>query len=747
MATLAQLEDALIKADAAGNVEDARTLAAEIRKITVVSASEPEPIQPEQPEYKSKLPQFVNERLALAAGLGVGTGRTVLGGQKLLGMGLGKVGLDKAGGWLIKDAEAGRARLLEELAPFTKAAPISAGGGQFIGEVLPTLPIGGVFSKAAQALKASPQVVQALRTWGMSTGAVPKGFAPTVSNIALRGGAGAVTGGTAGALADPEHIGAGVGIGAGTALALPKTLDVVGAGFGKVYDVLAGRYGTIKAGEIVRRAAGGDLEAMKAITAVSQPGLTGAQVVAPLGNRVMSALGEIAEQNDPNYFRRLAEQQADEQVGLLGSIAGSRTQAGAREARQGTKASLSGYLGPHFQRELDAANTAGGLLPRYQFQTNFLADEAAKRVADVRRLELARSKARGYDIAGAPTLGKVKPQIQTGLTQAADLTKVADEGMTAAAAASLRLGEGSRFVQRQAESLAAHGLKPIETSGITSNLRAMLDDPSIGTNQDSAKGLELVIGQIDEWVKKGGGQIDAKAIHGIRRNLDKNIQSALAARGGDPTSIKAEAARVAMQVKPMLDDAIANAGGTEWRNVLKSWADGETVISQQKMAARALAMFKDDQKSLVKLVGEDLPKDVEKVFGPGNFNLSKQMTPNQMQKLETVAEQIKRDLGISLGAADGNEAARQILRESTPKFKLWNVLDPRIAIANRLLSEGEMRLGKNTAEALFDGMKSGKSLNELLNAMPTQERLKVLQFLFPSTSAGIISATQPEQQE
>ena len=37
MATLKELEDALIKADASGNIEDAKIFASEIRKIKIIN--------------------------------------------------------------------------------------------------------------------------------------------------------------------------------------------------------------------------------------------------------------------------------------------------------------------------------------------------------------------------------------------------------------------------------------------------------------------------------------------------------------------------------------------------------------------------------------------------------------------------------------------------------------------------------------------------------------------------------------
>ena len=76
-------------------------------------------------------------------------------------------------------------------------------------QVAGTAGVGGVLAKVAQFLKASPALVQALRTGGMSAGGQTGAKA-----LATQVAGGAATGGTAAALADPEQVGTGATIGA-----------------------------------------------------------------------------------------------------------------------------------------------------------------------------------------------------------------------------------------------------------------------------------------------------------------------------------------------------------------------------------------------------------------------------------------------------------------------------------------------------------------------------------------------------
>jgi len=83
------------------------------------------------------------------------------------------------------------------------------GAGKLAGEIAGTAGAPGVLAKGAQALKASPALVQALRTSGMSSSGQTGAKA-----LATRVAGGATTGGASAALADPEQVSTGAAIGA-----------------------------------------------------------------------------------------------------------------------------------------------------------------------------------------------------------------------------------------------------------------------------------------------------------------------------------------------------------------------------------------------------------------------------------------------------------------------------------------------------------------------------------------------------
>jgi uncharacterized protein YoaH (UPF0181 family) len=157
---------------------------------------------------------------SLGAGLGSGVGNVALGAQNLVGMGLEKLGAQSAGQWLQRDAATGKEKLKREVAPFKEANPMTAGGGELVGEIVGSLPVGGALAKGVSMIPgASARVaplIQSLRSGGMSTGQAlaPVATAQGAKQIGTRIAGGAATGAATAAVLDPQDAALGAGIGA-----------------------------------------------------------------------------------------------------------------------------------------------------------------------------------------------------------------------------------------------------------------------------------------------------------------------------------------------------------------------------------------------------------------------------------------------------------------------------------------------------------------------------------------------------
>jgi hypothetical protein len=163
---------------------------------------------------------------SIAAGIGRGVGEIGLGAQKLVGMGLEKLGAEEAGKFLQEDVAKGKKKLEAELAPYKAAYPTATGAAQFAGEMAATLPAGGLIAKPFQAIGAAlPSVAKATTPLAQSiaSGGFQTGLQPGVANMLTRAAGGATLGGASAALLNPEETGTGAMIGA----ALPGVSNVL----------------------------------------------------------------------------------------------------------------------------------------------------------------------------------------------------------------------------------------------------------------------------------------------------------------------------------------------------------------------------------------------------------------------------------------------------------------------------------------------------------------------------------------
>ena len=237
MATIEQLSSALVKADAAGDAIAAKAFADEIRKMKTSAKPEVSPREQMQTaELRSAVAPF--------AGFSKGVGNIMFGGQRLAGKGLSALGATETGQALVDDAARRQAEQEAFIAPYREVAPAMTGAGEFTGEVIGTLPVGGVIARGVGAIPGAGALAQSIRTGGFSTG-----MAPGAANIATKAAGGAVLGGTTAALINPEEAGTGAAIGAAAPFVLPVVGKYVSIGGGKIIDAFTGKLAPVKAGK------------------------------------------------------------------------------------------------------------------------------------------------------------------------------------------------------------------------------------------------------------------------------------------------------------------------------------------------------------------------------------------------------------------------------------------------------------------------------------------------------------------
>lgn len=225
MATQDELFNALRKADAAGDTEGARKLAAYIQSTQVAGGGGPEPTAP-----KSVIDQVKQQAGNVLAGAvrGAGSiGATILAPYDMATDAL-------AGKGLSLESNRERRAAMDAGLQSMGAQPDSFayGAGKLAGEIAGTAGTGGVLARgAAMVPGVSTNALAAIGSAGMNAGT-----ATGVGNVLLRAGGGALTGGAAAGLVDPAQAGAGAVIGG----ALPGAMQVAGAAGNAVGRVMRG---------------------------------------------------------------------------------------------------------------------------------------------------------------------------------------------------------------------------------------------------------------------------------------------------------------------------------------------------------------------------------------------------------------------------------------------------------------------------------------------------------------------------
>ena len=282
-----------------------------------------------------KIPK-VGPRLAAVLGAAKGLGSTALNVQSLVGKGASAVGLEQIGQSLQEDAAKGQTALSGQIAPYKQQFPTAVGAGQFVGEVIPTLPIGGLLGKAASYVPGAPAaVVNALRTGGFDTGVVSNALARTaaglapltalqkVGNLGVKAATGAAVGGATGLAIDPDSASIAAGIGALLPTAGAAAVKL-GAGFaGWLGDALTGKLGEVGAGKVMRGLAGQDLTAIQAALANAAPNLTAGQAVAEAGIHsapFQAGAALAAGQNPASFFTKKAAADTAEHLASLRGV-------------------------------------------------------------------------------------------------------------------------------------------------------------------------------------------------------------------------------------------------------------------------------------------------------------------------------------------------------------------------------------------------------------------------------------------
>ena len=765
MPTLRQLEQALVKADAAGDDAAARQIAAEIKRVRAQDA---------KPEPMSRTEAFVR---------GVERGMRPVGDVMQA--------LDPVSNIVNyffpsveKKRTARQARLAKEAPRAAADRPGFFTGGKITGEIAATAPLiatgggavaatggrlarvggqmaargttgGRAVQKVGRATQAAGRAVQ---TGGMGVRAPTRtavaGKAPIAATrkgrIGLRVGGGAGAGTAAAILTDQELTDAAL---AGAVIPIVGTIARRGAGF--VYDTLRGRLGEVRAAEVMRN-----------LISSNPTAITDALRDAPVDARTNTA-EFLASQGllTPELAAATRIATASAEGAPLEQIARARA-AGQNEMRTALRGGATGT---------EAMQNIGAMRQQVAEATEPMREEAL-RLADVGRTQIipAEQQAAGLRTAAADEVDRARrfllasDEEMTRLGQMDDLGDPLDmaainrqrgvvggleERGGQAAQRSLGLGAAARSAEEVAANLRAQGLQPLDISGVVGNLRQRAADAEF-VNPPRFRLLNEFANNLERRAATQGGVIDATGLYELRKSMADTVADLLGPM--DPGALQRRTAELVGETKPLIDDAIEAAGGANWRQYLNTFAAGMQNVERQQFA-RALEKLPEARFEKV-MSGQD-PDFVSKFFGPGRFDINVELFGSQLPTAQRLAGELRAQRSVAATGQEALSPSQKLGFRAGAQSRVEEALTPGLTgfargilnvtgrlpgvsgggvAAEQTAREISQQVAQNAMRRLVPGLASPQAASNLLAARSANNRMvEFVNSLAPSVRAAL----------
>jgi len=497
---------------------------------------------------------------------------------------------------------------------------------------------------------------------------------------------------------------------------------IISKGVGKAIDLFNAP--AQKAASLAQLSLGKDLPDVLKALRNAPPNASVAEITASFNNPKWQALIDDALQQDPQFLRKVKLFNEEDSLKALSKLAGGENAAEVRSVAERAKDALNAVTTPSREAALNRANL-GKAVAEYEAKAGMLSGDAAAKVADVRRLIEA-----GELAEAAGRLELIKKGIPVGATKftyKGDLALMADNWASKAADASLDLGQGAKFAQGAADALRSVGIKPLDGAALSRNISTLSNNPQYAGNDLISGAVKNVADDIARWTNSNG-IIDAQALKAIRiHSVNAAIQKLRP--GIDATAQRNLASGVLTKIKPFIDDAVEEAGGAGWKQYLSDYSKGMEKIAERKLSGEALKLWKTNKDGFVRLVQNESPEEVEKILGPGKYNIAVELADNSLNVLRDQAQKRLTQISVGEQVKEGQTALAQLLKQQTSSIRLPSYLSVVASSTNKVISELEKAVSTKTLQTLTEAMKTPQGAADLLSTLPAAERNQVLKLL------------------
>lgn len=603
--------------------------------------------------------------------------------------------------------------------------------------------------------------------------------APTVEM--LGGAGGALLGGAVGAVGGPVGVAAGTVGGAGLGYGIAKELleqgDVLFGGKaprtgaalvtepvkniveGATWEaggqavpaalMKAGRaiknmpYG--RASRIAQSAAMEDMPQVISALRNAPPGATVAEVTSNIKNPAWHALVQESLERDPagaRFLSRINAMTDAEATNALTKLAGGQSAAQVRGTSEAAKKAAARVTTPMREAALGRADLG---LDVSQLEG---AAVTLGKASDVLETS-AQFREAGRRGAAQEMKKRVAGQLPAELTATVtskNLEPVVNEWAAKAATGSLDVADAARQSKGAADALRAVGIKPLEGDKVVANLRGILKNPEYAGNDLIEGAVRGIADDIAKWTSVEG-VIPAEALDALRKN-SINATIAKLRPGLDATAQRNAAAGVLSRIKPVIDDAIESAGGTGYKEYLKEHTRLSQKVAEKQLSGEALRLWKTDKDAFIRLVQNESPDVVEKILGPGKYDIAKNLADDAYTEMQKIAAKNLAQKAASEQATEGQKALTTLIRQNALKFRLPSWMSAAGAAFNKGMSELERSIGTNSMRQLSIAMQDPTKAANLLESLPPAERTRILDIIADPTrlkGAGEVFQTPARQ--
>ena len=622
--------------------------------------------------------------------------------------------------------------------------------GEVLGPAAVTYPIGGALGAGAK-LASLPRFGNALASFGGSTGAALKGatLPARAADLGIRAAGGAVSGGAAAGLMNPDEalLGAGIGGAVPVAGAIVNNPLTQMAGRGAINTLRGFSQGgrDIIKGNIANNLAGSRApEVMAALerNGVIVPGSmpNAGQAATSAGSAEFAALQALAEKRAPSEYAARDAMQEQARVNALRDF-GKTPEAIAAAETERTAATK-----PLREDALSNANIGGVLTPQL---TDAIAEKQLSRIWALRDQqkfahEAFRNDKRANEwlpVPGQPRFpGRYSPMAENvtpNLEAASDAGKIAVQ----------RQAE-KNFRQMQLESLASAGHFPLGSAQIIDGINAKAGAPGLRASEVVRKTMSDLKQKIADLTDEAG-VIDSRDLYTVRKEIGNTIQTHAKETNNWDKRLTAGLER---DVQKNIDDAIERAGGDSWKQYLSKYAELSKPIDQMKVgqaleAKLSAPLTSAERPAMFAQAMRDQPGTLKRSTGRPRYDsdatLGDVLTPGQVTATENVLRDLARNAKTDKLAAAGMESARRKLDIAVKPDQPPALLNRVIMVAKEIIKRTQGGATEKTMEELAKDMLDPKKVADLMRRATPKEREVLLKFKSgPATNALVQSGVQ-----